>query len=320
MMKLFHKKDAQSPSAPVSDRDLFWSLNRHGNVVFSASDDLIKTAYQPDTGFEHPAASFLIMILCGMLDILMFTQLFSAILYDSFFFRVAATLVLFVGFDFGPVYLGLQFRRDRDGMAVNRMVMSIFVIAFALAFASSAYLRFYARDIILPADSFSGSAEVNPLAVPWAVFGTVAPLITSLVSFAISYFNYRPLMARKKALETSIARVQAEIMQHHSILCEYDEEQDLSTHLALTEEGRYLQAVAAAKNQGIYLCNYVRERLKEHLGEPSSTNELSKSAALKLLNELETVSTAVREMCPPDEPAPLPEESSGRLPVRISAA
>ena len=318
-MSIFRKKN-KNDSVPVTDRDLFWSLNRRGSLVFSTRKDLLRTNYQPDTVFDYGIASLIVMIVCGLADVAMFLQLFGAILYDSLFFRIAATLVLFIGFDFGPVYLGLQLRRHHDGMNVNVLLMWVFVIAFFLALGVSAYLRYYARDIILPADSYSGTESVNPIAVPWFVFGSLAPLITSLVSFAISYFTYHPLQKEKERLEKAIARVKAEVLQARSILCEYEQEADLYEHLLLCEEGRYEAARCQAKNQGIYLCDLARERIKEHLGEPSSTNELSKTACQKILKELEETSRAVRDLTAGETRPTLPEEPSGSRSLPRTAA
>ncbi|MBR0153474.1 MAG: hypothetical protein IJM26_06785 [Lachnospiraceae bacterium] len=317
-MSIFRRKE--TAAGPLTDKGRFWALNRQGSLVFTTRDDLVRLGYRPDTVFDWPAASFIVMIVCGLVDIAMFLQLFGAVLYDSAFFRIAATLVLFVGFDFGPVYLGLQVRRAHDGYRVNRAMECLFLAAFLLAFLTSAYLRYYARDIILPADSFSGSSEVNPLAVPWTVFGSAAPLITSLVSFAISYFTYHPLENEKKRLECAIARVKEELLQVRSILCEYEQEENYEEHLLLQEQGRYEQAVLSARDRGVYLCDLVRERLKEHLGEPSSTNELSKSACEKIMKDLEATSRAVREMTPPSVPVSLPETSSGSASVHRTAA
>ena len=306
MLKFRKKTDGsdqyQNHFTPTKDR--FWSINSQGSLCFSTPDTVVKEAYRPRSAFDHPTAAVIVMIICGFLDFAMFTQLFTYILYDSIFFRVAATIVLLIGFDFGPVYLGMKVREYQQGKNVDKLIFAVFLIAFAAAFLVSVYLRLAARDIVLPSSGMKGSAQAaNPLALPWAVFSMIAPIVTSLVSFGISYCTYDWIRSEMNSLESQIVLLKADITQRRAILNEYDAETDHAAFLAACDEEHYQNSIAQAKNQGIYLCDYVRERLKEHLADPAAINELSKSSCKKIMEELDKTRKAIAEYPVPETAA-----------------
>ena len=280
------------------DNSKFPTLNSRSRFCFTSSDNATKKTYRPLSYFYHPFAAVVVMAVCGMVDIVMFYMLFSNIILVSGLFRMIATLALFIGFDFGPIYLGMKLREYNEGYNIDKLIFTAFVIAFLVAFAASAYLRIAAKDIALPLNSFQ-TDEVSPLAFPWAIFGIFAPVVTSFVSFGISYCTYNRLTEECKTEEEILNDIEEEMINIRAAQAEDQAENDRALHLDAIDQAHYESSLLQAKEQGIFLCDYVRERLKEHLGNPSSTNELSKAACHKIMHELEQSRQMIVAMDPP---------------------
>lgn len=134
-----------------------------------------------------------------------------------------------------------------------------------------------------------GAEEENrdPKALPLTLFWCCLPMITSLGSLHISYSTYHPLMIRKRREEEMIEEKQEEIRRLEAVLDEYNADQDFAMNLKADDEGNYEEMKRMQRAMTIGYCDYVRQRLKEHIGEPASTSALSQEVCDEILERLD---------------------------------
>ena len=72
-----------------------------------------------------------------------------------------------------------------------------------------------------------------------------------------------------------------------SIIADYDAEPDFAKYLEEEDEAKYQEMKMLHRALVISHCDYVRERLKEHLGNPTSNNVLSESSCETILARLD---------------------------------
>lgn len=273
-----------------------WKMNKNGSLVFSTKESVSGIHYRPKSLFEKPAAAYLVMILCAVLDFTLFYQLLSKTLYDDPMTMYMTTVGLLIGFDFAPCYLGMKIREENQGYKVNKVVKWALIASFALAFVVNFYLRIVMRDLSLPDLSSSQSLigavsddkAANPLAPAFAVFAAVLPAVTSLCSFGVSYAVSNPLKKELEVLDQEIGMLEEDIIQSKSILREYETDNNYYERIQKDDEDRFKECIALTCEKAMYYADYVRERIKEFIKDnPTGINELSKEQYEHLLRLLE---------------------------------
>ena len=283
-----------------------WTVNRQGGLDFGLRRDLTEREFAADSTWEHPIAALVVMLLCASLDFVLFKQLFASFLYDHVLIQWFSIVGLLVGFDCAPIYAGIHVSKRSQGYRVPVWLMCLLAAAFTLALVGNIWLRVELRDLVLPASSSTGTSlfgavteetETNPAALPYAIFAAALPIVTSLVSFGISYITSNPLKSRLKTLHTVQVELEASIGELEAILTEYNEDPDFAARLTAEDDEQYETQLGMTREQAVAYCDYVRERIKEHLGDPAASNELSKDSrqALQALFErMEQVEDAVK--------------------------
>ncbi|MCR5826272.1 MAG: hypothetical protein K6G54_06880 [Oscillospiraceae bacterium] len=290
----------------LSNKNL-WVVNRQGGLEFGLRRDLMEQEYHADSVWERPSAAIAVMLLCGTLDFVLFKQLFASFLYDHVLIQWFSITGLLVGYDLAPIYLGIYVRKRNQGFRVSTWLIGLLIFAFLLALSGNVWLRLELRDVVLPASSGSGTsllgtvvqeeAAVNPAALPYAIFAAALPVVTSLVSFAISYITSNPLKGRLKTLNAAQVALEASAGQLEAILAEYEEDPDLTGRLTAEDDEQYETELGMTREQAVAYCDYVRQRIKERLGDPAASNELSKDsrqALQSLFERMEEVEDAVK--------------------------
>ena len=297
MKNIFKKKQ--------NNNNMFWSVNPNSNICFVQRKDIIEVDNKPESFFLKPKVIIITLMLCAALDLCMFYQLFSAATNENPISRFIETFVAMAGFDIGPIFLGYFYRKYKDGYNINKIILSLPLIAFVVTFVFTAYFRYTLKDTILTGSTYTMSGmstitnNTNPAAFSYFIVGTFAPVVTSFISFFISYMTSNPLKTHKHKLESQIDLQKAKITQYKSILLEYEADQAFKSRIILDEKARFYTVVREAQDYGIYLCDYVREKIKEHLDDPKAINDLSKPACIKILQELEQTRNAVLTIQPP---------------------
>ena len=133
----------------------------------------------------------------------------------------------------------------------------------------------------------SETARVDPTALGLALVGIVIPFVTSLGSFFISYLTYNPLVVRKRNQEELIAEKKDEIRRLDAILFEYDADTEFAEHLIQDDTGKFEEMKKMQRALVLSYCDYVRQRLKEHLANPTAVNALSEETCVAILERLD---------------------------------
>lgn len=275
----------------MRNRKSLWTMDKQGNLVFPLREAQLNGAYTPDSKWEHPYAAIIIMLVCGTLDYVVFKSTFSSILYDAVWLQRLSVIGFLVAFDLAPIYLGILVKKSSQGMKVSTFAVITLSTAFALALVGNVWLRITIKDILVPADSVSStsifssstsSTDSNSAALPYAIVSSILPLATSIVSFVASYMSSNPLRDKLKKLREKQVELEDAIGQLEAVVEEYDEETDYKARLLDEDDSSYENAVRITQELGFMYADYVRERIKEHLGDAAATNELSKDCRDRL--------------------------------------
>ena len=263
-----------------------WNIDAQGNLNFSSRAGKIEKAIDARSGWEKPAVALIVMFVCGVLDFVVFKQLFGAILYDNVIIQWLSVIGCLVAFDLGPIYLGSELKKEYQGLRSSRLVQILIIAVFAMVFIGNLWLRIKVKDILVPSSTLvSGSifqstgdaAGDNGIALGYAVFSGLLPLATSIVSGAVSFLTANPLLTRIKKVRAEMVEMESDLASLNAILEEYKSDSGLKERLC-DEDERLLQRKAAYVIElGLWYADYTRERIKEHGGDPASTNELSKN-------------------------------------------
>ncbi len=298
-----------------NNKKSLWKMDKQGNLVFPTRGDQLKDTYAVDSSWERPVAALVVMVFCAVLDFIVFKQLFAAILYDQILIQWFSVVGCLIAFDLGPIYLGILMKKNRQGLRIDWVTAGGLILAFLLVFAGNIWLRITVKDILVPNNSAStfsifgtGENESARAALPYAVFSSMLPLATSIVSYGASYISANPLLERIKRLHYQQVELEDRIVQTEAVLKEYEEDPSLYDRLIEEDDKMFESASIRANELGYLYVDYVRERIKEHLGDPAATNELSKDVR----DRLESLLTALPDSpgCPDSQNPPKPSEGS----------
>lgn len=78
-----------------------------------------------------------------------------------------------------------------------------------------------------------------------------------------------------------------QIRRLDAIIGDYDAEADFAEQIVKDDEAKYNEMKKLQKAKVVGYCDYVREKLKEHLGDPTSNNVLSAEICENILTRLE---------------------------------
>ena len=278
------------------------SIDRNGEFVYHGLNSHTSKKYKADTPMDKSFVPYLIMALCGAIDAACFINLFKLISYDSPFLLAIQVAGFLFAFDVVPLYLGIQFRRIKQGISKDKFIMWMALVVCAMACVLNIVLRLMTMDQMAPdlpsaAISFIGTtsqgvqeseaAGVDATALGLALVGIVIPFVTSLGSFFISYLTYNPLMVRKRNQEELITEKKDEIRRLDAILFEYDADTEFAEHLIQDDAGKYEEMKKMQRALVLSYADYVRQRLKEHLANPAAINALSEETCVTILERLD---------------------------------
>ena len=230
------------------------SIDRNGEFVYHGLNSHISKKYRADTPMDKAFVPYLIMALCGTIDAACFINLFKLISYDSPFLLWIQVAGFLFAFDVIPLYLGIQFRRIKQGISKDRFIIWMALVVCAMACVLNIVLRLMTMDQMAPdlssaAISFVGTTSqgvqesdadgVDATALGLALVGIVIPFVTSIGSFFISYLTYNPLMVRKRNQEELLAEKKDEIRRLDALLFEYDADTEFAEHLIQDDAGKY---------------------------------------------------------------------------------
>ena len=311
------------------------SMDANGEFLYHGLNAHMGRKYRADTPLDRSFVPYLIMLLCGTVDAACFISLFQLISYDSPFLLACQVLGFLFAFDVVPLYLGIQFRRVRQGISPDRFIMWLALAVCVMACALNIVLRLMTMDQMAPdlssaATSFVGTTAAEPQevqaagtdssALGLALVGIVIPFLTSLGSFFISYLTYDPLLTRKRLEEEMLAEKRDELRRFDAILAEYDADPDFAEHLVQDDQEKYEGMKRTQRALVVSYADYVRQRLKEYLGNPTAISALSEETCLVLLERLDReVAALYRTDAPAEADAGAEEETETAAPSAAAA-
>lgn len=268
-----------------------WSVDAQGGLTFPLRSRQLHDIYAADSGWERPVSAIVVMVICGILDFVVFKQLFAAILYDQVLVQWLSVVGCLVAFDLAPIYLGILAKKHSQGMRISLFAVALLTLSFLIVLAGNVWLRITVKDILVPPDSAADfslfgsqetASESSPAALPYALFSSALPLATSIVSFIISYMSSDPLREKVRALHARQIELEDAEGQLEAILVEYEADPDLQARLTEADDAQYATALASADEKCFQYADYVRQRIKEHMGDAAATNVLSKDCREQL--------------------------------------
>lgn len=276
-----------------------WSLNSKGEIMNECMYRNNRKRFKADTPFDNSIVPYLIMIFCATVDGFVFYSLFSKISYDSPMMLGVQVAGFLFGFDVVPIFIGIQYKRLRQGLTKDKFILVMALIVCGLAFSMNIALRVTTIDLISPSavrtvTSYIGTATqettesgIDPTAIALTIFGMGIPVVTSLGSCLISFITYNPLGIKKQRLAEMIEDTRDEVRRFDAIIDDYDAEPDFAEQLEAEDEAKYEEMKKMHRAMVVGYCDYVRERLKEHLGNPTSNNVLSEEICENILARLD---------------------------------
>lgn len=276
-----------------------FSRDANGEFIYNGLNAHTPKKYKADTPLDKSFVPYLIMLFCAVVDTTVFINLFKLISYDSPVMLGVEVAGFLFAFDAIPLYLGIQLRRLKQGISKDKFIVWIAIGVCVLACVLNVFLRISTINLMSP-DSASASTsyfgtvaeqtastETDPAAVALTVFGICLPVLTSCGSFFISYLTYNPLKVKKRAAEEMLAEKTDEIRRIDAYIGEYEADINFAEHLKEDDEGKYHEMQKYQKALVLSYVDYVRQRLKEHIGDSTSTNVLSEENCIAILERLE---------------------------------
>lgn len=273
--------------------------NRNGEFVYEVLNEHVKKQYKADTPLDNPVVPYIIMLFCAIVDAACFISLFKMISYDSMFMLGIQVAGFLFAFDVVPIYLGIQHRRIKQNLTKDRIVLYLALGVCATAFIINIILNVMTIELMNPdlssaATNYFGTAteqvaseSIDPSTIALTIFRIGCPVLTSVGSYFISYSTYDPIKTRKRTIDETIVEKKDEIRRMEALIDEYKAAPDFAENLRNDDERKYEEMKKMHRAMVINYCFYVRQRLKEHLANPTSTNALSEVDCIAILERLD---------------------------------
>ena len=262
----------------MKDNDFAVRMNRGGELVQDSLHDFTRDKYKADSPFLWGPIPFLLMAACIVIDIAFFRSLFVRISYDDPTMIILEVAGLAFAADVVAAYAGILGKRINQGLSRDKLNLYLLLAVPILALVVNGALRV----ATMPLMSVDGSVDDAEIAL--TIIAIVTPVFTSIGNFAISFQTYDPLGKRMCREEIALDEVRDYCRRLEAI----KEECDSFSEKRMKEMDR--QHLANAKKELINdaLMRYadVKVKLMEHLGDPTSTNVLSKSRCDEIFDRI----------------------------------
>ncbi|MCD8049765.1 MAG: DUF4299 domain-containing protein [Clostridia bacterium] len=280
---------------------------RSGGLIYNKLNSHIEKKCPADTPPDKSFVPYLIMLLCAVVDASVFINLFESISYENPFMLAIEVAGFLFAFDVVPIYIGIQLRRLQQHLCKERFILWLAFGVCAIAFLMNFTLRTATIDKISPdlsseSTSYfgtvaetSGDGSISSTGVALTIFGIGLPMLTSVGSFFISFPIYNPLQIRKRTLEELLGEKDDEIRRFNAILREYEADDKFAERLFSDDECKYREMQNMIRAKVASYCDYVRQRLKEHLATPAAINAISEERCIDILERLDRELAAFKE-------------------------
>ncbi len=273
--------------------------SHNGEFIYLGLNSHMRKKYKPDTPLDNSIVPYIIMVFCAIVDASVFISLFKMISYDSPFMLVIQVAGFLFAFDVLPIYLGIQLRRMKQNLNKDYRLLYLILGVCIIALIINVILNIMTIKIMNPdfssaTTNFLGTVveetnrqDIDSSAIALTIFRIGCPVLTSVGSFFISFLTYNPLKTRKRIAEEVLAEKNDEIRRLEAVLHEYDADNEFAENLCNDDIGKYKEMIKMQYAVVVSYCEYVRQRLKEHLADPTSINALSEETCIAILERLD---------------------------------
>lgn len=245
-------------------------MDKKGEILNECLHNNNRKRFKADTPFDNSIVPYLIMIFCATVDGFVFYSLFSRISYDSPMMLGVQISGFLFGFDVVPIFIGIQYKRLRQGLTKDKFVLVMALIVCGLAFAMNIALRIMTVDLMSPSTvsnvtSYMGTvtqenteSNIDATAIALTIFGMGIPVVTSLGSCLISFITYNPLGIKKQRIAEMIEDTRDEVRRFDAIISDYDA-RSIIDDLALFELPIDIRNQFICDNAEYFFNDYSRE-------------------------------------------------------------
>lgn len=273
----------------MKDNGFAIKMNRGGELVQEHLHDFTRDKYRADSPFLWGPIPYFLMIACIVIDVAFFRSLFVRISYDDPTMILLEVAGLAFAADVVAAYAGILAKRINQGLSRDKLNLVLLLSVPILALVVNGVLRFATMSLT----SVDGSIDAATIAL--TIIAIVTPVFTSIGNFAISFQTYDPLSQKMCREEIALDDVRDYCRRLEAI----KEECDDFSEERIREMDR--QHLANAKkeliNDALILYADARVKLMEYLGDPTSTNVLSKSRCDEIFDRLNRELKSLEEAC-----------------------
>ena len=212
------------------NKEIYSVDRKTGEIINECLHYNVRKRFKADTPFDNRIVPYLIMAFCATVDGVVFYSLFSRLSYDSPMMLGVQIAGFLFGFDVIPIFIGIQYKRLRQGITKDKFVLIMALVVCGLAFAMNIALRIMTIDLISPstvstATSYMGTVTqemtetgIDVTAIALTIFGMGIPVVTSLGSCLISFITYNPLKIKKQRIAEMIEDTRDVVRRFDAIL------------------------------------------------------------------------------------------------------
>lgn len=253
-------------------------MNKAGELLLENSDDAVKAKYKPDSLLLCAPVSYLLMLFCVVIDIAFFRSLFVRISYDSPIMIWGQVAGLAFAADVVAAFAGILAKKIRQGLSHDKFNLALLLAVPIFALIINGVLRFSTMSL----SSADGTVDAATIAL--TIIAIATPVFTSVGNFAISFELYNPLAKQLCREEIALNELQDSIRRLEAIQDECNSFNSLQIQDA--DHQHLINAKKDLINDSLTLLADMRVQLMEQLGDPTSTNVLSKSRSDAIFDRL----------------------------------
>ncbi len=262
----------------MKDKNFSLKMNSEGELIQTPLYSLTKTKYKPDTPFLWGPISYLLMLACVAIDVAFFRSLFVRISYDDptmIFLEVSG---MAFAADIVAAFAGILAKRIKQGLSNDTLNLVLLMSVPIFALIINGILRVSTMSLS------SADGTITSATIALTIISVVVPVCTSIGNFSIGCLTYDPLGQKMYREEMALDKIRDYIRRLDSIKKECDSfcpEQiiDMDRHHLANAKKELI-------NDALILSADTKIQLMEYLGNPTSTNVLSKSRCNDIFNRL----------------------------------
>lgn len=273
----------------MRDNSFAVRMNRGGELIQDKIGDVNSYKYKPDTPFMWGPIPFILMAVCILIDVSFFRSLFVRISYDDPMMIILEVAGLAFAADVVASYAGIVGKRIQQGLSKDKITLFMLLSVPILALVVNGALRIATMSLM------SVDGTVDAAAIALTIIAIVVPVFTSVGNFAISFQTYDPLSTRMFREEVALDEVRDHCRRLEAIReeCESFSEE----HMKEMDRQHLANAKKDLINDALMRFADVRVKLMEELGDPTSTNVLSKSRCDEIFQRINSELKSLERAC-----------------------